>query len=125
MRRLLLTLPAAVIAALASAAPAMAAVPTADYSLYNSDTSFMITVVTNPSNYGVQAEARCVLPDPQGYAYYYGPWVFSPGAVSVVNTPCDANFNHGSLDHGYFRYKKSAPIRVTCWYFGLPRNGSC
>jgi hypothetical protein len=110
--------------ALAAASPAFATVPTASYSLYSSDQSWKITVITNPSNYGMQAEARCVH---QGgsFTYWYGPWVFSPGVTSSISTNCDGAFDHGTIDRGFFRYKKSSPIRVTCWQPGLSRNGTC
>jgi hypothetical protein len=115
---------AAPVLALAGAVPASARVtpPTAGYELYNHDSWFDIQVASNPSNYGMQSELKCVYSGGQA-AYYYGGWVFSSGVISTTTSPCTSQ--GGTPAAGYFRYRKSNPIRVTCWVPGNSRTGFC
>jgi hypothetical protein len=105
---------------------AMASVPAGNYRLYNSDLSWSVSIITNPSNYGVRAIMRCVAP--QGYVDHYGSWVYSVGAISNVNSNCDGGGtgnDHGLFYRGYFEWKKSDPTWVLCMKLCDPRIGSC
>ena len=122
-RTILAAMAAAPVLAFAAAVPASArAVPTASYS-HNSDNAFTITVSSNPSNYGMRAEEKCSLSGGQAN-FYYGPWVFSPGASSTASGSCTGI--GGEITAGYFQWPKSTPHnRVTCWVTGQSRTGFC
>src|SRR5712691_10089406 len=116
LRRLVLIPFAAATIVLGFTIPAQASIrPTAYYELFNSDSWFGVTVNTNPENYGVQAELKCVSGGGQ-LSYYYGDWVYSPGAVSTAISNCTGGGGYPAA--GYLRWRKSDPMRVTCWIPG-------
>jgi hypothetical protein len=112
-------LPAAALVVLA-AAPALAAIPTANYSetgtCGNGACTTHITIDSNPSNVGVRAWEHC-----NNGAILLGSWHFSVGEVS--NTASCGTGN--PVTSAGFDYRKSAPVRVNCYFFGNARSGFC
>jgi hypothetical protein len=120
LRRTAVTALPAVALVVLAAAPALAAAPSVSYSetgtCGNGACTTHITIDSNPNNVGIRAWELC-----HSGTIYLGSWQYNVGETS--NTASCGTGN--PVTSAGFDYRKSAPIRVDCFFFGNSRTGFC